>query len=117
MSVYGIDVRKDAIIRDNIVSGNTAQYSAYGIYVFGDGCRIENNNCSRNVGTDSGGYGIIVMTGIDDCVVLRNHTRENSMAGIALSTGTHYCAENMTAETTGIMGGSNSLLENNKAIP
>jgi len=116
--IYGIYARSDSIIRNNVASGHTAKFSAYGIYVPGDGSRVENNNCSGNVGTEYGGYGIYIVVATDDCVVLRNHTRGNSKNGIYLGNGTQYCAENMTAEPNGIkQDGSNSLLENNIAIP
>jgi hypothetical protein len=104
-TAYGILVLNNCIVRGNHCADNDGggAFIVAGIFSSGTGNRIENNLCNNQSGS-SLSYGIFIDTGKADCVVIRNTTHNNASGGIYMGSGANYCAENMTADSSGITG-------------
>ena len=93
----------NTLIRGNTcsVSQGDGSFNAMGIYIKYRGCRVEDNICSMQSGGNVSA-GIFLEDGQPATVVIRNTTHGNQDVGISMGNDENYCAENMTAETTGI---------------
>ena len=104
----GIKVGDSSFVRGNTCSDQTTAGSSSAMGISGDnGCRIEKNLCNGNQGESVNSCGIYIKTGLEKCSVIDNTTYDNT-TGINLSSGSHYCAENVCSD--GITNTSSAIL-------
>ena len=94
----GIKVGDSSFVRGNTCSDQTTAGSSSAMGISGDnGCRIEKNLCNGNQGESVNSCGIYIKTGLEKCSVIDNTTYDNT-TGIIISSGSHYCAENICSD-------------------